>query len=994
MTNKYFLGICLVFFVFGNIKAQWGDKEKRGTVDLSNVTIQPFHSGKFDFGISSRDVKNKFSLHSIAGEALRLGGGVEVKVLLQTDRGSLWIEGRIDQNTARNLDKTAQRNLFVKHALVKSGVSSIDDIQEIAYRREGAIDHYKLQLQHQGIPVWTNQLSLHLDEQQFQLMGNIQNLSYEEKQVLLDEDQAMGVASARLADEGIHIIDDQKKDKLSFILQDDHRELVWYEYEGHFLLAWHVSVHPNLMTRWEYFIDANDGSILDKYESLCKVHHLPPDSFFDGQSVGSGLDLDGEMQTIQTYQIGNVHTLIDVTRSDMFDPRGSIPGNPIGTIITLDAINTFPGSDDFNYQDLVSNSTTWNNPDAVSAHVNAAKAYEYFLQFFNRISINGQGGNIISLINVADENGERMDNAFWNGKAIFYGRGNQAFSSPLARGLDVAAHELGHGVIETSANLLYQGESGALNESFADVFGVLVENEDWLIGEDIVNKSVFPVALRNMADPHNGGTGLNDNGWQPAHYDERFSGRQDNGGVHINSGIPNRAFYLFATHMDVGVEKAEQVYYSVLTNYLTRSSQFVDMRVAVISAARSLYGDQVAAAAGQAFDQVGILGDQTGDYTEDVEVNPGQDFILYTSFEDGLLHLIDAQGNSLTGNDPLSEVPPHNPPSITDDGSLIMYVAEDRTIRYIQFNWGAGTYAEDIFDDNPIWQNVAVSKDGTKVAAILDAVNDSIYVFSLEQGNFQIYELSNPTTANGEINTSDVRFADALEWDHTGELVMYDAFNSLSKLESPQSFDYWDINFIRVWDAEADDYGDGNIVKLFTGLPEQISIANPTFSKNSPYIIAFDYLDESIGPDALKVLGLNLETYDLGTIYENTTTPGYPSFSRSDERIIFNAKGETQSGIIDVLGIIDLADDKINSQGNASVFFQNAVWGEWFSNGERTLVNILEGDQETGELTYYPNPTESELFLEADWLANPGDLQIDVISIDGKLVSKNRFGGN
>ncbi|MCB0665893.1 MAG: T9SS type A sorting domain-containing protein, partial [Saprospiraceae bacterium] len=130
------------------------------------------------------------------------------------------------------------------------------------------------------------------------------------------------------------------------------------------------------------------------------------------------------------------------------------------------------------------------------------------------------------------------------------------------------------------------------------------------------------------------------------------------------------------------------------------------------------------------------------------------------------------------------------------------------------------------------------------------------------------------------------------------------------------------------------------------------------------------------------------------TIYENTTTPGYPSFSRSDERIIFNAKGETQSGIIDVLGTIDLADDKINSQGNASVFFQNAVWGEWFSNGERTLVNILEGDQETGELTYYPNPAESELFLEADWLANPGDLQIDVISIDGKLVSKNRFGGN
>ena len=219
-------------------------------------------------------------------------------------------------------------------------------------------------------------------------------------------------------------------------------------------------------------------------------------------------------------------------------------------------------------------------------------------------------GNIISLINVADEDGDRMDNAFWNGQAIFYGRGKQAFSSPLARGLDVAAHELGHGVIQTTANLNYQGESGALNESFADVFGVLVENEDWLIGEDIVNKNFFKSALRDMADPHNGGSSLNDNGWQPAHYEERYTGREDNGGVHINSGIANKAFYLFATHEDVGVELAEQVYYSVLTNYLTRSSQFVDMRVAVIAAAKAMFNDQVSQAAALAFDQVGIVGDQ------------------------------------------------------------------------------------------------------------------------------------------------------------------------------------------------------------------------------------------------------------------------------------------------------------------------------------------------------------------------------------------------
>lgn len=992
MKKRYLLGLCLALLVAGQLEAQWGKKELRGSAQAQNASIQPFRSGKLNFETTVRDFQGKVHYRSIDGEVMTLPRGVKTEVMMRTDEGSLWIEGHLDESKARDLNLSQRRNLFIKHALVKSGFAASLEMEETDHVKEADLEHFKLQQVYKGIPVWANQLTLHVRKNEYQLMGKLVNPVFDERDISYDENQAVNIVQQAMRSEGVKIFDDHRKKELSLLLQDDIKELIWYESNGRFKLAWHLSYHPNLASRWEYFVDAGDGSILDKYESLCKAHHTPP-LLFDGQSVGAGVDLNGDNQTIQTYQIGNVHTLIDVTRTDMYDPRGNIPGNPIGTIITLDAINTFPGSDNFNYQDLVSNSTTWNNPDAVSAHVNAAKAYEYFRQIFNRISINGQGGNIISLINVADENGQRMDNAFWNGKAIFYGRGNQAFSSPLARGLDVAAHELGHGVIETSANLLYQGESGALNESFADVFGVLVENEDWLIGEDIVNKSIFPVALRNMQDPHNGGTSLSDNGWQPSHYNERYTGRQDNGGVHINSGIPNRAFFLFATDPEVGVERAEQVYYSVLTNYLTRSSQFVDMRAAVIAASRSLYGEAVASAAADAFDQVGVIGEQTGDYIEDVEINPGQDFIVYTSFEDGLLHLIDPQGNSLTGEAPLSEVPPHNPPSVTDDGSVIIYVAEDRTIRYIQFDWAGGTYGEDIFDDNPIWQNVAISKDGKKVAAILDAVNDSVYVFSLEKGNFKIYELYNPTTANGDINTADVKFADALEWDHTGEYLMYDAFNSISKLGSSESFDYWDINFIRVWDASTNDYGDGNVIKLFSGLPEQISIANPTFSKNSPYIIAFDYLDESIAPDALKVLGLNLETYDLGTIFENTTTPGYPCFSRSDDQIIFNAKGETQTDIIDVLGILDLADDKINGAGNATVFFQNAVWGEWFSNGERTLVNVLEGDQETGELRLYPNPVESGLQLEAEWLSNPGELDIEVISIDGKLVRQYRHQG-
>ena len=113
-----------------------------------------------------------------------------------------------------------------------------------------------------------------------------------------------------------------------------------------------------------------------------------------------------------------------------------------------------------------------------------------------------------------------MENAFWNGKAVFYGNGGSAFES-LAGGLDVSAHELGHGVISNTANLEYIGQSGAINETYADIFGSMVDREDWYIGEDITKTSFSPSGrLRDMSNPHNLGSSLNDAYWQPAHVSE------------------------------------------------------------------------------------------------------------------------------------------------------------------------------------------------------------------------------------------------------------------------------------------------------------------------------------------------------------------------------------------------------------------------------------------------------------------------------------------
>ena len=174
-----------------------------------------------------------------------------------------------------------------------------------------------------------------------------------------------------------------------------------------------------------------------------------------------------------------------------------------------------------------------------------------------RNSLDGEGGNIIGIINMNDsETGGPMDNAYWNGAYMAFGNGNKILK-PLAGALDVIGHELGHGVIDKTAGLVYRDQSGAMNESFADIFGAMIDREDWQIGEDITKPEVFPSgALRDLSNPHNGYISSKEDNWQPAHTSEIYTGEEDNGGVHINSGILNFAYYKYATA--TSKEEAEQ----------------------------------------------------------------------------------------------------------------------------------------------------------------------------------------------------------------------------------------------------------------------------------------------------------------------------------------------------------------------------------------------------------------------------------------------------
>jgi Zn-dependent metalloprotease len=197
--------------------------------------------------------------------------------------------------------------------------------------------------------------------------------------------------------------------------------------------------------------------------------------------------------------------------------------------------------------------------------------FDFFWDEYGRNSIDDEGMPLIATVHYDRD----YNNAFWNGRQMVFGDGDGELFNRFTIALDVIGHELAHGVTEDESGLVYFYQSGALNESLSDVFGSLIkqyklgqtaQQADWLIGEGLFTPAVQGVALRSMKAP---GTAYDDpilgKDPQPAHMKDYVKTNQDNGGVHINSGIPNHAFYQVA--MLIGGhawEKAGRIWYDTL----------------------------------------------------------------------------------------------------------------------------------------------------------------------------------------------------------------------------------------------------------------------------------------------------------------------------------------------------------------------------------------------------------------------------------------------
>jgi Zn-dependent metalloprotease len=234
---------------------------------------------------------------------------------------------------------------------------------------------------------------------------------------------------------------------------------------------------------------------------------------------------------------------------------------------------------------------------ADEAYDGAGATYDLYWEVYQRDSLDGQGLRLDSTVHYQKD----YDNAFWNGQQMVYGDGDGQLFNRFTISVDVIGHELTHGVTQYISNLNYFGQSGALNESFSDIFGSLVKQRglgqtaalaDWLIGAGLFTANVRGVALRSMKAP---GTAYNDpvlgKDPQPAHMRDYVNTSDDNGGVHINSGIPNHAFYLMAVEIGGSAwEKAGRIWYLAARDKFSSNTDFQGAANLTFQVAGELYG--------------------------------------------------------------------------------------------------------------------------------------------------------------------------------------------------------------------------------------------------------------------------------------------------------------------------------------------------------------------------------------------------------------------
>ncbi|WP_147199175.1 M4 family metallopeptidase [Pantoea sp. CCBC3-3-1] len=318
----------------------------------------------------------------------------------------------------------------------------------------------------------------------------------------------------------------------------------------------------------------------------------------------------GQQQSCARHTLAHVQTLMAETWTKPQSAQAATAGKVQREIYSAEQTQNLPGT-------LVRSEgqSQTNDVATTEAYDYLGVTYDFFWQAYQRNSLDNQGLTLKGTVHY----GDGYQNAFWNGQQMVFGDGDGEIFNRFTIALDVVGHELSHGVTETEAGLIYFEQAGALNESLSDVFGSLVkqfsrkqtaDQADWIIGEGLLAKGINGKGLRSMSEP---GTAYDDpllgKDPQPADMKGYVQTREDNGGVHLNSGIPNRAFYLAAKALGgYAWELAGYAWYdTVCDKELPQDADFKTFAQFTVRHGQTRFNSSVGQAIENAWKEVGVL---------------------------------------------------------------------------------------------------------------------------------------------------------------------------------------------------------------------------------------------------------------------------------------------------------------------------------------------------------------------------------------------------